>query len=149
MPIRYAHTNIIAQDWRKLKDFYTQVFECRFVPPERDQSGSWLEKATNVNNAHLQGVHLRLPGHGETGPTLEIYSYNQMAEKPAVAANRKGYGHLAFAVDDVAACLEKVLSYGGQKLGEIVTRDIPGAGTITFTYATDPEGNILELQTWH
>ena len=27
-------------------------------------------------DAHLTGAHLRLPGHGETGPTLEIFSYD-------------------------------------------------------------------------
>ena len=43
------------------------------------------------------------PGHGESGPTLEIYSYSEMAGKPSSMANRKGLGHLAFAVDDVAA----------------------------------------------
>jgi catechol-2,3-dioxygenase len=25
---------------------------------------------------------------------------------------------------------------------------VAGAGTITFVYLTDPEGNILELQRW-
>ena len=26
--IRYAHTNLMANDWRKLQDFYVQVFGC-------------------------------------------------------------------------------------------------------------------------
>ncbi len=30
----------------------------------------------------------------------------------------------------------------------IVSHEVPGAGLLTFTYATDPEGNILELQRW-
>ncbi len=25
---------------------------------------------------------------------------------------------------------------------------VKGAGLLTFTYATDPEGNLLELQSW-
>ena len=148
MSIRYAHTNIIAQDWRKLAAFYTEVFDCVFVPPERKQSGTWLEKGTGVRGARLEGVHLLLPGHGETGPTVEIYSYQTMLDKPASAANRQGLGHLAFEVDDVATSLAKVCRHGGSALGEIVTREVAGAGTITFIYAADPEGNLLELQSW-
>ena len=149
MSTRYTHTNIIATDWRTLADFYVEVFECVPVPPERDQSGEWLARGTGVAEAHLMGVHLRLPGYGNKGPTLELYSYTQMLDKPAPAANRKGLGHLAFAVDDVAATLEQVLARGGQALGEVVTREVEGVGTLTFVYATDPEGNVLELQRWH
>jgi predicted enzyme related to lactoylglutathione lyase len=63
-------------------------------------------------------------------------------------ANRPGWSHLAFEVDDVAEALQAVLAAGGSRLGEVVTFDVPGAGTITWTYARDPEGNIIELQSW-
>ena len=149
MGIRYVHTNIICDDWRKLAEFYKSVFECTFVPPERDQSGQWLEDGTGVKDAHLNGVHLRLPGHGENGPTLEIYSYSQMEEMPAPAANRKGLRHLAFSVDDVAVTVQKVIAGGGAMLGDVITREIPDAGRITFAYVSDPEGNIIEVQRWH
>lgn len=148
MSIRYAHTNIIASDWRRLAAFYTTVFQCEFVPPERNQSGTWLEQGTGIPGAALQGVHLRLPGHGDSGPTLEIYSYREMEEKPPARANRKGFGHLAFAVDDVEATVQQLISAGGRTIGKIVTREVPGAGHITFTYVADPEDNIVELQRW-
>lgn len=148
MPTKYAHTNIIAEDWEALAQFYTDVFNCVFVPPQRNQSGKWLEQGTGVPNASLEGVHLRLPGHGDSGPTLEIYSYKQMADKPPPLPNRKGYGHLAFSVDDVAEKVAEVAAKGGRMLGEVITREIPGAGIITFTYVADPEGNIIELQSW-
>lgn len=149
MSTRYSHTNIISQDWKKLAQFYIDVFDCKPVPPERDEFGEWLEKGTAVRNAHLHGVHLRLPGWGEDGPTLEIYSYDEMIEKAKpIAANRKGLGHLAFHVDDVKKKLDEVILHGGSPLGEIVTSEIAGAGTITFTYASDPEGNTIELQNW-
>lgn len=34
--VRYGHTNVIAQDWRRLVDFYVTLFGCEPVPPERD-----------------------------------------------------------------------------------------------------------------
>ena len=128
--------------------FCQEVFECVPVPPERLQSGPWLEAGTGVQGAALAGVHLRLPGYGEHGPTLEIYQYTTMKEKHEPAANRKGIGHLAFAVDDVEATLQMVIANGGQALGQVVTTRITGAGEICFVYASDPEGNIIEIQRW-
>lgn len=148
MTIRYAHTNIIAEDWKRLSTFYREVFQCVPVPPERDQSGEWLERCTGVRGAHLRGVHLRLPGCGSEGPTLEIYQYDRLEPRLPAAANRLGYGHLAFAVDDVEEVQDQVLAHGGSALGEMVTRDLPDLGRITVVYVQDPEGNILELQHW-
>jgi len=150
MPIqaRFTHTNLIAQDWKKLATFYEQVFGCIPMPPERDLAGQWLDDATQIPNARIRGMHLRLPGHGDTGPTLEIFQYNQEEERPNTAINRPGFGHIAFAVDDVQAAQVAVVAAGGGALGERVTVDISGAGHITFVYATDPEGNIIELQHW-
>jgi len=33
-------------------------------------------------------------------------------------------------------------------LGEISGKEVEGVGYITFVYAKDPEGNIIELQHW-
>jgi predicted enzyme related to lactoylglutathione lyase len=38
---RYVHTNLIAQDWQALANFYQQVFGCFPLPPERDFKGEW------------------------------------------------------------------------------------------------------------
>ena len=142
----YRHTNIVARDWRKLSQFYETLFDCVRVPPERDLAGSWLEKGTGVVGAELSGVQLRLPGHGDTGPTLEIFQYSENEEKLPPAANREGICHLAFEVDNVAEAMEEVLANGGHKVGEVTSFDVEGIGTISFVYIADPEGNIIELQ---
>jgi predicted enzyme related to lactoylglutathione lyase len=145
---RFVHTNLIAQDWRKLAQFYEQVFGCTPVPPERKLAGKWLEDGTGVPDAKICGMHLRLPGYGDEGPTLEIYQYNHHEERLETAANRPGFGHIAFAVDDVEAAREAVIAAGGGSLGEVSSLEVPGAGRVTFVYLTDPEGNIVELQRW-
>lgn len=146
--MRYAHTNIIANDWKKLVDFYCTVFECQLVPPVRNQSGEWLSKGTGVLDAHLEGAHLQLPGYGDQGPTLEIYQYSKILPQTPVAANQRGYGHLAFEVENVQKILNQVIEKGGRSNGEITVRQVVGVGQITFVYARDPEGNLLELQNW-
>jgi predicted enzyme related to lactoylglutathione lyase len=145
---RYVHTNLVARDWRKLARFYERVFGCTAVPPERDLAGQWLEDGTGVPGAHIRGVHLRLPGYGTDGPTLEIFQYNHEEERPETAVNRPGFAHIAFAVDDVKAARDAVVAAGGGTVGQVVSLEVPGAGSVTFVYLTDPEGNILELQHW-
>jgi catechol 2,3-dioxygenase-like lactoylglutathione lyase family enzyme len=146
---KYAHTNIVCRDWRALSRFYIEVFDCQPVPPARDLAGDWLARATGLERPHLTGQHLRLPGFGEHGPTLEIFQYDEMLERPEPpAANRMGLGHLAFEVEQVEETLQALLAHGGHELGQVVKQEIAGVGVITFTYATDPEGNILEIQSW-
>ena len=142
---RFVHTNIIAQDWKKLVQFYEQVLGCTPVPPERDLSGQWIEDATGVSGARIRGIHLRLPGYGDNGPTLEILQYSQQERPLEPAANRPGFQHIAFSVDDVEAAQDNVLAAGGRMLGKISSSEIPGAGRVTLVYLTDPEGNIIEL----
>ncbi|MBN2215606.1 MAG: VOC family protein [Bacteroidales bacterium] len=146
--MEYVHTNIIARNWRKLAQFYIDVFGCVPVYPERDLAGEWIDRLTNLNGVRIRGIHLRLPGKA-SGPTLEIFEYNQQAgsTKPP-AINNPGFGHIAFRVNDVQEVLERLLQHGGSEYGELVTRKIENLGTITVIYARDPEGNIIELQKW-
>jgi len=145
---RYVHTNIVARDWRSLARFYERVFGCTPLLPERDHRGAWLDACTGLSNARARGLHLRLPRHGDDGPTLEIFQYSPGLERMSPAANRPGFAHIAFAVDDVEAALALVIAEGGGALGEVISLEIPGAGRITLVYASDPEGNIIELQRW-
>jgi predicted enzyme related to lactoylglutathione lyase len=145
---RYVHTNLIARDWHALADFYQRVFGCSPVPPERDLSGPIVEAGTGVSGSHLRGMHLRLPGYGDSGPTLEIFSYTSLEDRPATAVNRPGFAHIAFSVDDVATAREAVLAAGGRAIGEVVTVQIASGAQVTWCYVADPEGNAIELQAW-
>jgi len=145
---RFVHVNIVAEDWRALTRFYEEVFGCERVGPERDLSGQWLEDGTGVPGVQIRGTHLRLPGCGRAGPTLEIFEYNRQEERVGAAINRPGLAHIAFGVEDVAGARDAVLAAGGGEIGEVVSLDVPGVGRVEFVYLTDPEGNILELQRW-
>jgi lactoylglutathione lyase len=146
--IKYAHTNIITDDWKRLAEFYITVFDCQPLYPERDLRGEWLDRATAIKDANLKGIHLKLPGYSESLPTLEIFQYNKNENGLKPMANRKGYGHIAFRVDDVPTMLNRVLENGGSRIGEVVETEVSDLGTLSFVYARDIDGNIIELQNW-
>ncbi len=146
---RYVHTNIIAKDHRKLIDFYKNVFQCRSIGETRDLRGEWLDRLTGVDGSHLVGEHLCLPGYTQDHPTLEIFSYDEMAASAGPQINRCGIAHLAFEVDDVEETLANLLREGGSQLGEVVRAEYDDGKKAVFVYAADCEGNIIELQSWH
>lgn len=145
---RYVHTNIIARDAGRLIAFYKAVFHCKSIHETRDLRGEWLDKMTGLNGAHIKGEHLLLPGYGEDHPTLEIFSYDTLKETVDSEINRPSIAHIAFEVDDVEATLAEMIRAGGSKLGELVTAQYPNDMEAIFVYARDPEGNIIELQSW-
>jgi lactoylglutathione lyase len=148
MSIKYVHTNIVALNWKKLVAFYQTVFECQPMLPERDISGEHLDRAVNMKDANIKGIHLALPGYGSNGPTLEIFQYNRVSDHPSKNINTLGFAHIAFSVDNVETMIDKLLQHGGSLVGEMVTIPVAGKGTVTIVYAKDPEENIVELQKW-
>ena len=123
MTVRYTHTNIVSKDWKSLASFYIEVFGCEPLLPERDLAGEWLAKGTGLENPHLRGQHLRLPGYGAEGPTLEIFQYDDLQERCLpIAANRLGLLGMCTRAEELGGNLD-VVSQPGQ--GTHILVDIP------------------------
>lgn len=145
---KYAHTNLIARDWHALAWFYQTVFGCMPIPPERNFTGPDLEAATGIPGAQLRGIHLRLPGLGAGELSLEIFEYGPAVAGVMSTVNRLGFGHIAFSVTSVYEAREQVLMHGGASVGEIVSLTTATGTIVTWCYVSDPEGNVIELQSW-
>ncbi len=148
MKTKFSHINLISTDWKALADFYINVFECKPMLTERHLSGKWLDKLTDLQDAHIDGIHLLLPGYGKDGPTLEIFAYTHSRINEEKQINLEGFGHIAFAVANVEEKLNLLLVHGGTAVGEMIHTVIQGVGEICVVYARDPEGNIIEIQKW-
>jgi len=146
--MRFAHTNIVTTNWKALAEFYVKTFQCKIVGTKREYSGEWLDNGIGLKHAKMSGVHLLLPGHTVNGPTLEIYQYDPVDEQKHVLPNKRGFGHIAFEVDNVEKVFKTLKANGGTACGKITTHKVDGIGIITFIYARDPDGNIIELQSW-
>ena len=70
--------HLVARDWKPLSAFYQDVFGCIALGETRDLRGEWLERLTGIEKVHVVGEHLRLPGYGDAGPTLEIFSHEPL-----------------------------------------------------------------------
>ena len=77
---RYVHTNLIARDWRGLARSLPGCPRLRARAAGRDLSGPDMDAGTGIPARHLQGMHLRLPGRGDDGPTLEVFTYDGLLE---------------------------------------------------------------------
>ncbi|WP_319475491.1 VOC family protein [Marispirochaeta aestuarii] len=148
MKTKFSHVNIISNSWKKLADFYISVFDCKPKPPERNLSGDWVDNLTDLSNTEINGVHLILPGYDTEGPTLEIFEYNKNIINAGKNINLEGFGHIAFAVENVEQKLNLLLENGGSAVGKLIDAKIEGVGKISVVYARDPEGNIIEIQKW-
>jgi predicted enzyme related to lactoylglutathione lyase len=144
--MKYIHTNLTVENLEAISSFYQKVFGCIPLRKPDDLSGQWVEDITGVKNAAIRYVHLVLPGYGEYGPELELIQYQNKLAHPEKISNCSGYGHLAFSVENVQETLNKIISEGGSSIGKVVTTQVPNRGLLTEVYATDPEGNIIELQ---
>jgi predicted enzyme related to lactoylglutathione lyase len=51
-------------------------------------------------------------------------------------------------VGNVDAAVEAVLAAGGGSYDPAVSVPVAGAGVVRFAYMTDPEGNVIEVQSW-
>lgn len=145
---KYVHTNIIAKDWKRLAQFYINVFDCEPTYPERVLSGEWIDKMTMIPKVNIRGIHLKLPGY-DNGPTLEIFEYNITSNSTkSTLINNYGFGHIAFHVTNVEETINRIIEHGGTRYGALIEKKIEGVGIIKAIYLKDPEGNIIEIQNW-
>jgi catechol 2,3-dioxygenase-like lactoylglutathione lyase family enzyme len=107
-----------------------------------------VDGITGLKCAHITGEHLALPGYDDNTPTLEIFSYDEMTAHAGTAINRCGLAHIAFTVDDVRKTLSTLLEAGGGQVGALETTVYPDGRRLDIVYATDPEGNIVEIMKW-
>jgi predicted enzyme related to lactoylglutathione lyase len=145
VPTKFGHIGVIARDPTRLAEFYMRVFGYTRSGPRRNLHGTALERGMGYPGAHVQGVHLRLPG--DDGPALEIITLDRTVTS-AHEVDHEGLMHLAMVVDDIHATVAMIREEGGSAVGEVATITVEGVGTAQFVYTRDPEGNFVELQAW-
>jgi len=145
---KYLHTNLTVKNIERMQSFYVEIFGCEPLREIDHLTGKWIEDITSVKHGEIKYAHLRFPGHGTDGPELELIQYLNPTKEFDITPDTYGFGHLSFGVDDVHKALDAIVAAGGGSVGKVVTVDVPKRGRLTEVYATDPEGNIIELQSY-
>lgn len=140
--MRFDQTKFLARDIDSLSDFYLDALDCEVVVPKQTVEEA-VSRAVGAPDASVTLTILRLPGRGEHGPVLELYSLDGI--RPDDWDYRPGQGQIAFEVDDLEASIGRVIAAGGSKLGEVVEWTAPSGRVGRFIYLRDPEGNIIDL----
>ena len=118
------HVAIICADYDRSKRFYTEIlgFEILHETYRRDRDSYKLDLKVSDRD------------------TIELFSFPDPPNRPSYP-EACGLRHLAFAVEDLTAQVEKLASHG-IKTEPIRTDEITGQ---RFTFFQDPDGLPVEL----
>jgi len=136
----FAHPCLVVPDVDAARSFYEKMFGFRLLSEEGWSDAPEVDKAVGLKGSSCRGYMLE--GHNCHLEMFEYKSPQQTGPGPAtLGPHEQGIRHIAFFVDDCRAEYQRLLSLGGEMLGEPV--DI-GGGIFT-AYCRDPFGNIIEL----
>jgi glyoxylase I family protein len=142
--VRFDQVKFLCSDLEGLAAFYQEALDCDVVVPALVTDEA-VARGVGVPDATITLSTLRLPGRGDRGPVLELYSVEGVA--PDEWDYRPGSGQIALEVDDLELAIGRVIAAGGGRLGEVVEWEGPSGATARFVYMRDPEGNIIDLYT--
>ena len=126
------HVGIDVNDLPGQIDFYRRAFDLK------------VEGQADVPEYNFTAAMLASP----TGWHLELFKRDGAAPRPVPddvdgQHNVLGLGHVCFAVDDLEAALDRLVSLGAaMRLPPI---PYPGVPEWRLAYLADPEGNLIEL----
>ncbi len=141
--MKLAHLSLTARNADRLAAFYQSALGFTERRPPKRLSGETVWRGNGLPGVEIYAIWLNISG--PEAPFLEIMQYAPMAERPAPEVNAPGFGHMALAVPDLAATVERVLRCGGSLQGEITDFGTQARPHL-IVYLRDPEGNILELE---
>ena len=109
----------------------------------RDTLGFSVEVAFELPGGRMAGAMLRRPDGAGLELLCHVDSAGTAAADPHAAMLRRGYGHWALAVTEVASTHERMLAAGACEVW--FPRPAPPPATGAMSFLADPEGNLLEL----
>ena len=134
------HVNVVVSDTERAKAFYTEVLGLT-VAEEVEAAEDELSRGLGVPDAKLRATFLNLPNSTTQIEMIEYLAPDAAPLTPGLSANRVGYGHVAFQVDDIDAEYERISAHGVTWVSTPVTLE----GGLRFCWFNDPDGNTVEI----
>ena len=136
---RMEHVGIVVDDLATATAFFVELgLE---LQGEQPVEGGWVDRVVGLEGVQAEIAMLQTPdGHGR----LELAKFHAPAGPGGdrhAPANTPGMRHLAFAVDDIDAVLERLQARGAELVGEVERYK----DSYRLCYVRGPEGIIVEL----
>ncbi len=141
------HYSFHVSDLDASVGFYAGVLGMELVH-RQEQANAYTRRLVGYPDAHLRVAQLRVPGPAATvsSHTLELVEYVVPRPSPVPLERAlPGTGHLAFAVDDIAAEHDRLRAAGVRFVStpNAITAGVNAGGWAC--YFVDPDGITLEL----
>jgi len=135
-----VHAGVVVEDLDAVVEFLTTLgLECS--EPMMIE-GEWVDRIINLDGTRVEVVMVRLPDGTDA---LELAKFHtplaNAGAEPAPPPNLPGIRHIAFAVDDMNATVDRVRAAGWDTVGDVVDY----RGMYLLCYVRGPEGLIMEL----
>ena len=139
MITRIDHLNIVVSDLAQAIAFFALLGFEQGLGAELDPA--FLQRLSGIAGADGSFVTMRHPGSNTTIELLKFVT-DAGADPQLGRADRIGLRHLAFAVDNIAATVDKLRTAGIKFLSPIQTWEKTGKRLV---YLYGPDGILLEL----
>lgn len=136
---RIDHLNIVVSDLDNARKFFRLLGFTEGISSDLDTK--FLEELTGIKCSGGRFVALHHPGSNVSIELLKFESTSP-ADDGIGIANRIGLRHLAFAVSDIEAEVQRLRGHGVEFIGEIRTWEKTGKKLIYFY---GPDGILLEF----
>jgi catechol 2,3-dioxygenase-like lactoylglutathione lyase family enzyme len=139
----FDHVTFVVEDIARAKAFFALL---GFVEDKAVViAGPKFARYMRVDGIEAEHVTLAL---ADTNPRTEIqllkYRHPPSAAAGADDPTRRGFNHICFAVDDLAAELARLRAHGVALLNEVM--DFHDRKLV---FLAGPEGIVVELSQWH
>ncbi len=119
------------------------VAKCELLREPRVLSGDKVSRGNGLPDCEIYSIWLKFPEL--EWPFLEIHQHKAIHPRGLPKVNEPGYGHLSFQVYDIGNTLFDIVEAGGSQIGQTTNFGTPQKPYF-FSYARDPEGNMLGLE---
>ncbi len=134
------HINIVVEDLEKAKNFFTTIGFT--LEHEDDLEGEWISKIVRLPKVRARYAKLVLPGDTCRLELVTYYSPEMQSETLANQANRLGYRHIAFRVEDISSVVAKLQVMDVEFFSDVHVYEPTNKKLV---YLLGPEGILLEL----
>jgi catechol 2,3-dioxygenase-like lactoylglutathione lyase family enzyme len=133
------HVGIVVDDLAAATEFFVELG----LEPQGEASvgGRWVDRVVGLEGVRAEIAMLRTPDGDGRVELAKFHSPSHQGDVGPAPANRPGFRHVAFVVEDIDAVVAGLRARGAELVGELERYE----DSYRLCYVRGPEGIIIEL----